>query len=288
MFLDKFKKQNKKEEEEKKKKNLEAQEEVVELDKNLENKKKDNREIEKEEIHKNKVKSEREKKDGKQRKEEKKKRKESESFQKPVDLRNPEVLDVNLVKDEIVVFFNWRKNLSIAFIVIALTSLFIYEVSKVLDYWEEIEVAKAEEIEKQIEVLKKDTVLMNNKASKALLFKEKSAAFSKLLGDHIYFSNFFSWLEKNTLSSVKYSGFSGDISGKYTLQATAPSFAEVSWQAKVLRDSPYIKDVEITSANLVENTVVEINEEGEEIETSYTHVSFVLNFTVEQAIFLNK
>ncbi|MDA3802596.1 MAG: hypothetical protein PF488_01705 [Patescibacteria group bacterium] len=275
MFLDKFKKQNKKEEKEKEEKETEVREEINQENKD-QGKKKENKEES----------DEKEKKVEKD--DEEIKRKKSTSFKKPVDLRNPEVLDVNLVKDEIVVFFNWRKHLTIAFIVIALTSLFIYEISRVLDYWEEIEIAKAEQIEKQIEVLKKDTVLMNNKASNALLFKEKSLVFSKLLGDHIYFSNFFTWLEKNTLSSVKYSGFSGDISGDYSLQATAPSYAEVSWQAKVLSDSSYIKDVEIASANLVENTVVSIDEEGEEVETSYTHIAFTLSFTVEQSIFLNK
>ncbi len=222
--------------------------------------------------------------------ENKEKRKENvkkkKSFQKSVDLRNPEVLDVNLVKDEIIIFFNWKKNLIIAFLLIILSSLLVYEISKGLDYWEETESLKAEKIEKQIEELKKEVVELNNKANNALLFKEKSLAFSKLLDNHIYWSNFFKWLENNTLNTVKYSGFAGDISGMYSLTATAPTYAEASWQAKVLKESPYIKDVEISSVVLIEHSETSEGEDGEIIETSYENVSFTVNFQVEQAIFL--
>ncbi len=218
---------------------------------------------------------------------EKKEEKKKKSFQKPVDLRNPDVLDVNLVRDEIIIFFNWKKNLIITFLLIILSCLFIYEVSKGLDYWEEVESLKAERIEKQIEGLKKDVVELNNKANNALLFKEKSLAFSKLLDNHIYWSNFFKWLENNTLNTVKYSGFNGTISGIYSLTATAPTYAEASWQAKVLKESPYIKDVEISSVNLVEHTETTEGENGEIIETSYKNVLFTVNFQIEQSIFLS-
>lgn len=218
---------------------------------------------------------------------EKKEEKKKKSFQKPVDLRNPEVLDVNLVRDEIIIFFNWKKNLIISFLLIILACLFIYEISTGLDYWEEVESLKAEKIEKQIEELKKEVVELNNKANNALLFKEKSLTFSKLLDNHIYWSNFFKWLENNTLNTVKYSGFNGTISGFYSLTATAPTYAEASWQAKVLKESPYIKDVEISSVNLIEHTEITEEESGEIIETSYKNVLFTVNFQIEQSIFLS-
>lgn len=219
--------------------------------------------------------------------------KKNKSFQKPVDLRNPEVLEVNLVKDEIVVFFNWKKHIIIGLLIIFLTSLFIYEVCKGVEYWEKIEIARAEKIESEIELLKKETVDLNNKASDALLFKEKSQVFTDLLDNHIYWTNFFTWLEKNTINTVKYNGFSGDVSGKYVLEASAPSYAEASWQAKILSDSPYIKDVEIISASRNEETHIEEGEEkeeGEEVEKiviSNVFISFELKFSIEKSIFLS-
>jgi hypothetical protein len=70
-----------------------------------------------------------------------------------------------------------------------------------------------------------------------------------LLNNHLYWSNFFSWLEKNTLSSVKYGGFSGDLSGLYTLGASAQSFADVSWQVKNFLNDPLTRQVEVMSAS---------------------------------------
>lgn len=215
-------------------------------------------------------------------------KKKNKFFKKPLDLSNPDVLDVNLVKDELIVFFDWKKNITIAFLILILTSLLIFEVNNILKYWEKIEILKAEKIEREIEEVKKEVIVLNNKASNALLFKEKSLAFTKLLNDHIYWSNFFKFLEKNTLNTVKYSGFSGDISGDYSLSASAPSYAEASWQAKVLKDSPYVDDLEITSAKLVQDYYLEFDEEGEEKKIAFDYVSFVVDFSVVQSIFINK
>jgi hypothetical protein len=209
-------------------------------------------------------------------------------FQKPVDLRNPEVLDVNLVKDEIVVFFDWRKNLIIAFIVLILSLLFIFELSKGLDLWENLENEKAHSLEVQTNTLKKEIVLINNKASQALLFKNKSIAFSELLSNHIYWTNFYNWLEKNTLNVVKFQGFSGNLSGEYILTANAENYAEAAWQAKVMQDSPFVESVEIYNVHRVEETFEDgLDEEGNVKLSSISYVSFDINLKIKASIFKN-
>ena len=80
-------------------------------------------------------------------------------------------------------------------------------------------------------------------------YKDKANSLGQLLQNHVYWSTFFSWLEKNTLNSVSYAGFSGDISGKYDLAAKALSYAQASWQAKVFLDSSLVKKVDIAEVS---------------------------------------
>lgn len=209
-------------------------------------------------------------------------------FQKPVDLRNPEVLDVNLVKDEIIIFFDWRKNLIIAFVVLILTIFFIFEISRGLDFWKNVENTKELSLETQTVELKKEVVLLNNKASNALLFKDKSIAFGELLNNHVYWTKFFQWFEENTLSSVKFKDFKGDLSGEYSLQASAPSYAEAAWQAKIMQDSLFVKEVEINSVNRVEKIIQQgIDDNNDPILITNSYVDFIVNFKIEPGIFKN-
>lgn len=164
-------------------------------------------------------------------------------------LRSPEILGVNLVKDELIVFFDWNKHIFISIIAVLVVGLFVFEIYSGLGYWEEQENKRAEELKAKTDILKMEVVNLNNEHAAALSFRDKSGAFSDLLENHVYFTQFFDWLQKNTLSTVKYTGFTGDLTGIYTLNATAPSYAEASWQAKAFLNNEMVKDVEITSVS---------------------------------------
>ena len=140
------------------------------------------------------------------------------------NLSNPEILEVNLVKDEIVVFFDWNKHLLVALLVFVFAGLFVFEVYAGLNHWEKRESAKSVIIEDETRVLKQEIINLTKQSQDALSFKDKSSAFSDLLDNHIYWTRFFSWLESNTLSTTKFSGFDGDLSGSYSLTASAPSY----------------------------------------------------------------
>ena len=196
--------------------------------------------------------------------------------------KNPEILEVNLVKDEVVVFFDWNKHLLAVVLVFLLSSLFIFEIYLGLDKWEEQENNRALLIEQETTQLKGEIAVLNNSAKDALSYKDKASVFSDILDNHIYWTRFFSWLEQNTLSSVKYSGFSGDLSGTYTLQAVAPSYAEASWQVKAFTNSPLVKSAKVESAafDLIELEVAE----GEDPITK-TEVSFDIELELDLNIF---
>lgn len=196
--------------------------------------------------------------------------------------KNPEILEVNLVKDEVVVFFDWNKHLLAVVLVFILSSLFIFEIYLGLDKWEEQESDRALLIEQETSQLKSEIAILNNSAKDALSYKDKASVFSDILDNHVYWTRFFSWLEQNTLSTVKYGGFSGDLSGIYTLQAVTPSYAEASWQVKAFTNSPLVKNVKVESAafDLIEQ---EVGKDEDPITS--TEVSFDIELELDLTIF---
>lgn len=145
--------------------------------------------------------------------------------------------------------------------------------------------SKSDSNRERNESAKEDIVDLTNKSQDALSFKDKSAAFSDLLNNHIYWTRFFTWLEANTLNTVKYSGFSGDLSGSYTLGATAPSFAEASWQVKILTNSDEVKNVSVNSVT----SNADISKDGQILEELETEtVSFSIGLEINPEIFKKK
>lgn len=188
--------------------------------------------------------------------------------------QNPKILDVNLIKDEVKVVFNWDKNLSILFIVLVLTGLFITEIYFGLDWWEKQEIKQSQSMDNQVVELGKELNQLKAKNGEVLVFKDKNVLTGQLLEHHVYWSNFFNWLERNTLSTVIYKSFSGDLYGKYSVGATANNFAEVSWQAKAFLKDPLVQSVDITMANSSASQ-----------KPGGDKVSFSLNFVVNPNIF---
>jgi Tfp pilus assembly protein PilN len=163
-------------------------------------------------------------------------------------LQNPKILDVNLVKDEVQVSFDWRKNLLVLALVLALAALFVGEIYFGLDQWEKQEALLTKTLEDQADYTNAEVSKLKKQIGAALVYKEKSAVFSGLLDNHVYWTNFFSWLEKNTLSSVKYEQFSGGLDGLYTLSATAKTYADVSWQVRAFLKAPFVEKVQVVTA----------------------------------------
>lgn len=210
------------------------------------------------------------------------KKKQAKVVKSTDSLKNPEILEVNLVKDQLLVFFDWNKYIFTALLVFIVAGLFIFEVFLGLDYWEKRESKRADLIEAEIAVIKKDISALNASSKDALSYKDKAEVFSDLLDNHIHWTRFFSWLESNTLNTVKYEGFEGDVSGAYTLAASAPTYAEASWQTKIMADSPVVNSV------IVDNVVTEkeeILDENSEVIDETSEVFFDINLDLKTDIF---
>lgn len=79
-----------------------------------------------------------------------------------------------------------------------------------------------------------------------------------LLNKHIYWTNFFVLLEKYTLAEVKFSGFAATNGGALTLNATAPDYATMAKQLKILQTEvaqEFVTEVDISGGTKSETGV---------------------------------
>jgi hypothetical protein len=164
-------------------------------------------------------------------------KKEKESDRKSSS-QNPKILEVNLIKDEAIISFDWNKHIFILAATLFLAGLLVAEIYFSLGRWEEQEISKAQTVSQEISKINQEASKLKAQAAPGLAYKEKAATFTGLLKNHIYWSNFFNWLEKNTLSSVRYGDFSGDLTGLYAFAAKTKTLADVSWQVKAFLNDP--------------------------------------------------
>lgn len=176
-------------------------------------------------------------------------------------LQNPRILEVNLIRDEVRIGFDWGRNISVLALVLFIAGLLIAEVYYGLNWWEQQENLKSQVLADEISKVNQEISQIKSKSDEALSYKDKSNELGRLLNEHIYWTTFFSWLEKTTLNTVSYGSFSGDTTGIYSFSAKALSYAEASWQVKAFSDSPLVKKVEVlgvTAASAKDNNQQEI------------------------------
>ncbi len=199
--------------------------------------------------------------------------------------QNPKILDVNLIKDEIRVSFNWQKHFLVFLLAIVVTAGLIIEVYFGLDWWAKQEDSKAQVLRDSIEKVNAEIGKIKSQSDEALSFKDKTVEVTKLLDNHIYFSNFFTWLEKNTLSTVSFGGFQGDLTGKYFLSAKAKTYADVSWQTKAFLNDDKTIAVSVGNAGLFISKNKDEEEDKKEKKEQTAEVVFDLSLEVLPDIF---
>jgi hypothetical protein len=155
------------------------------------------------------------------------------------------IIETNLVNREEDIEFDWSK-----FYVFLLSGIFLsITVVGLIYVWI---LGEGEKLMATIEPIK--TKIEKNSATMAKLlenskevnvFNEKLTLAKHVLDNHVYWTNFFDVLEKNTLSDVNYTGgFSGDIGGELDLRANSESFNNVTNQLRAMqKEGEFIKEV---------------------------------------------
>ncbi len=192
--------------------------------------------------------------------------------------QNPKVLEVNLIKNEIPVDFEFAKHISTLIFSLAVTALFVAEIYFGMNWWSQYENERVLAAEAKFSQVSKEIKGMKSDSDQILAFKKRVDLADSLLVNHIYWTNFFNWLEKNTLSSVNYLSFSGKSDGVYELQATANSFRDISWQTRALLEDPAVLSVHVDSGSAARGN-------SKEDSTAIEKVSFILSLEVDPKIF---
>ena len=195
--------------------------------------------------------------------------------------QNPKILEVNLIKNEMQVAFDWSHHLSTLFFAVMVTVLFVVEIYFGLNWWNDYEGERVLASETKFNEVSQDIRSLKTESDQILAFKKRVDAADSLIGNHIYWTNFLDWLEKNTLSTVTYAGISGKNDGIYDLTASANAFREVSWQTRAFMADPAVISVRVDKANLQKSDKAE----DDTSTAAVAAVSFNLSLEVDPQIF---
>ncbi len=185
------------------------------------------------------------------------------------------ILEINLVKDQLSVYFAWYKNLAFLLVLIFLCFLFVVEIYLGLSWWQsynqnsnnyKYEDFNLAELSVELRNIKEDT-------DEALAFQDNLNKVSYLLNNHVYWTNLFDYLEASTLEGVKYVQFSGDLSGNYSLDSIADNYPLIGRQTK-----KYLEDKKVSSAIVNAASLQEIKDKDNDV------VDYFVTFTTELEI----
>ncbi|OGF23618.1 hypothetical protein A3H66_02490 [Candidatus Falkowbacteria bacterium RIFCSPLOWO2_02_FULL_45_21] len=185
------------------------------------------------------------------------------------------VLETNLIKGEIITFFDWRKE-SVGLIKAVLIPVFLVCLIYFgLVYYQKYNQTKIEAQARELNELMENIKQEEPSFKKIIEFQNRLSLVSKIFAKHIYWTNFFKFLEDNTIKDVFFQGFSGDTGGDYSLNAVASRFSDISEQVNLLAENPKITSVETAGGKLASGGV-----------GAKSGVAFNLSFSILNSIFI--
>lgn len=108
---------------------------------------------------------------------------------------------------------------------------------------------------------------------KVIKTDRKLDLLNQLLNSHIYFSQFFKFLEDNTLSKIYFNKFSASLAGQtVSLSGKAASYSELAKQIKTFSEQKEINKVDVSDITLLPDG----------------RVSFSMNFNFDKSLLLRK
>lgn len=207
----------------------------------------------------------------------------SNLFKKKSQQDNLELLETDLIKDEVEIKFEWKKDLLSSFVLFIVAFIIILETYLFLSWWgEKRQAENSHYLEKEIVYIQDEIEKIREEYNISNNFKERLLVASNVLNGHIYWSNLFSYLEKNTLKKIYYNSFSGNLSGEYILPATTEDVRAISFQSKILLSKPETVSSEVSDEQIIDNT--SISEDGEVVSDGKTKVNFNLKLILNKNI----
>lgn len=163
----------------------------------------------------------------------------------------PSLTETNLASGRTTLYFNWSRFWLSLIQWLVVTLFFIAISGSMLYLWQQKQRRQSLEVSQRFGRIDQLISLTENEAGNVLDFRGRLIVVNDLLNKHVYWSNFFSFLEKNTLPNVFYQDFSGDTSGEYLLKARTDSFDSMAKQLKVFRRAAEVIEVSSEGGEMI-------------------------------------
>lgn len=187
---------------------------------------------------------------------------------------NLDLLKTDLIKDEIEIQFDWSSHLASFLLLFIIAFIIVAESCVFFRWWgEDKEFQGTNYLEEEIAYINQEIERIKPEYDEAMLFADRLKLSVGSLDRHIYWTNFFTLLEANTLKNIYYRNFSGDIYGNYVLPAVSNNVLAINYQSKVFSASDMVLSTEVSDENII-NTV-----DSEGTERSVINFNFNLNLS---------
>lgn len=177
-------------------------------------------------------------------------REEKEYYSPAKESRGLNIIGANLIKDELVTFFDWKKNIILLLSFVIASCLVIGIVYGVLTYWEKQKEEQSEVTAQKFNELILQIRQINSEEKEIFIFQKRLKQSAQLLEQHIYWINFLEFLENYTIKDVYFYNFSGDINGNYTIPAWAKDFKTLAKQIKIFKALDNVERVKVTGGGV--------------------------------------
>ena len=190
------------------------------------------------------------------------------------DKTKQRILEPNLITEEIITFFDWRGKIIILTGAVLTPVIIVGLIYYGLIFYQKDSQAKNLTQIKKFEELNR-TILRAEAGLKEIIdFQNKLKKVSRVFSQHIYWTNFFKFLEDETIKDVYFNNFEGDTGGLYAMNAIAAKYSNIAQQIDVLENNKNITSIEVSGGAM---------EKSEEAKKS--SISFKLIFSVAKNIF---
>lgn len=184
------------------------------------------------------------------------------------------ILATDLISGEVTVVFDWKKNILVLAFFVVVAGLLLVGVYQGLVLWEDKKLTEAIRGTEKFTELNTQISLEEKGIDEIIDLQKKLELIKQLLDRHIYWSNFFAFLERDTLADVYFDTFSGDTNGIYPLTGTTKNFKTLADQLMTLQADKMVNRATSRGGSAA------INAEG-----NTDQVTFNLELSVKKELF---
>lgn len=144
------------------------------------------------------------------------------------------------------------------------------------------------ELQAQIQELEQDVHTYSAQREEANVIQTQLLGLQSILDQHVQYSDFFQFLQDNTLPSVYYKSLNVNArTGAVSASAVTSDFDQLRAQVAVLESHSAVSNVSVTSATRTVPTAVTDGEFTESAPTTSVTILFSISWSVDQQLFLD-